>query len=126
MIEILASPPHLAAFHFTRILDGDDYDRCIEVIESKLEVHDRIAIFCDMTGMTGLTPVALGKDLRYALGKIGEYRRFARGEVVTGHDCLAKGTGFAAVFFPHTALRTFPPDEREEAMAWASGPLGDD
>lgn len=120
MIEILPSPPHVAAFHFSGTLDGDDYDRCIEVIESRLAGHDRIAIFCDLTGMTGITPAAMAKDLRYALTKFGEYRRFARGAVVTERDWLARVTGFAAVFFPRTDMRTFTPAEREAAVAWAS------
>lgn len=123
MLEILPAPSHVAAFHYTATLDGEDYDRSIVELEAKLAVHDRIAVFADLTGMTGMTPVALAKDLRYSLGKIGEFRRFARGAVVTEREWLAKVTAFAAHFFPHTDLRTFTPAQRAIALGWASEQL---
>lgn len=123
MIEILPAPPHVAAFRFTGTLTGEDYDRGIAAIEDKLAGHDRIAILSDLTGMTEVTTAALGKDLRYALGKIGEYRRFARGAVITEREWLARATSFAGIFFPHTQVRTYEPHEREAALAWVAEPL---
>lgn len=120
MIELLPSPPHVAAFHFSGTLDGDDYDRCVADIETRLMLHRRIGLFCDMTGFTGLTPAAMGKDLRYFIDKFGEYRRFARGAIITEKHWLARVSEFAGHFFPHTEIRSFDPDEREAAMAWAS------
>lgn len=123
MIEILAAPPHVAAFHFHGTLTAGDYDRCIAEIEARLSGHERIAVFSDLTGMTGITPEAMGKDLRFALGKLGDFHRFARGAVVTEHGWLAGVTKFAALFFPRTELRTFTPDERGLALAWAGEEL---
>ncbi|HEY5804770.1 MAG TPA: STAS/SEC14 domain-containing protein [Lysobacter sp.] len=120
MIEMLPSPSHVAAFHFSGTLDGDDYDRCIADIEARLAQHQRIGIFCDLTGFTGLTAQAMGKDLRYALGKFGEYRRFARGAIITDKHWLARISEFSGHFFPHTEIRSFDPDEREAALLWAS------
>src|SRR5690606_31621923 len=101
----------------------EDYDRCIDVIEARLATQERIAIFCDLTGMTGIAPAALAKDLRFALAKFGEYRRFARSAVVTGQAWLSGVTKFAAMFVPHTEIRTFAPEQRVAALAWASAPL---
>lgn len=123
MIEILPSPPHVAAFRFQGRLTGEDYDRCIAEIESRLSAHERIGIYSDLAGMTGLTPEAMGKDLRFALGHLGEFHRFARGAIVTGSEWLARATRFAAMFFPRTEIRTFEPGEAEAAMAWASEDL---
>jgi hypothetical protein len=120
MIEILQAPPHVAAFHFSGTLGVGDYDRCIDLIEARLAEHDRIAIFCDLTGMTGIEPAAMAKDLRFALAKFGEYQRFARSAVVTEHAWLARVTRFAAMFFPHIEIRTFAPEERAAALAWSS------
>jgi hypothetical protein len=120
MLEILAAPPHVAAFHFHGTLTGEDYDRCIDEIEARLAAHARIAVFSDLSGMTGLAPEAVAKDLRYALGKIGEFHRFARAAIVTERDWLARVTAFSAMFFPRTDLRTFAPAERDAALAWAS------
>lgn len=120
VLETLPAPPHVAAFHFSGTLDGQDYDRCIRQVEAKLDDHPRIGLFCDLTGFTGLTAEALGKDLRYALTKFGEYRRFARGAIVTDKHWLGQVSEFAGHFFPHTQIRAFDPGEREAALAWAA------
>lgn len=123
MLDILEAPSHVAAFHFHGTLTGEDYDRCIAWMETRLALHERIAVLADLTGMTGITPAAFAKDLRYAIGKVGQFHRFARGAVVTEREWLARVTGFAATFFPHTELRTFEPGELQAAMKWARAPL---
>ncbi|MDI9240134.1 STAS/SEC14 domain-containing protein [Lysobacter sp. LF1] len=120
MMDILPSPSHVAAYRFSGTLDGPDYDRCIADLESRLRLHERIGIFCDMTGFTGLTAEAMGKDLRYALSKFGEYKRFARGAILTDKQWLARISEFAGHFFPNTEIRAFAPGEHDAALAWAS------
>ena len=123
MIEILPAPSHVAAFHFQGTLTAEDYDRCIAEIEARLAAQERIGIFSDLTGMTGITAEAMGKDLRFALGKVGEFHRFARAAIVTERDWLARVTQFGALFFPHTEIRTFEPGQSDAALAWAGEPL---
>jgi len=79
-----------------------------------------------LLALTGLTPEALAKDLRYALSKVGEYGRFARGAIVTDKRWLAEISEFAGRFFPNTEIRAFEPEEHDAALAWAASvePLG--
>lgn len=123
MIEILQSAPHVAAFHFTGTLDGEDYDACVAEIETRLSLHPRIAVYTDLTGMTGMSAEAVGKDVRYAIDKFGEYSRFARSAVVTERHWLARVSAFVGKLVPNTELKTFEPDQREAAMAWAAQPI---
>jgi hypothetical protein len=83
-------------------------------------VHERIGLYCDITGFTGMTPEAMGKDLRYALAKFGEYGRFARGAIVTDKHWLGRISEFAGHFFPHTEIRSFEPEEHDAALTWAA------
>jgi hypothetical protein len=125
MIEILPGPSHLASYRFTGTLTAADYDRCIEDLESRLARHECIGIYCDLRGFTGITPAAIARDLRYALGKVGEYDRFARGAIVTGRQWLASVTRVAAKFFPKTEIRSFGEDEADAALAWAAAVVPD-
>jgi hypothetical protein len=120
MIDILPSPSHVGAYRFSGTLDGVDYDRCIADLEGRLRLHERIGVFCDMTGFTGITPEAVAKDLRYSLSKFGEYRRFARGAIITDRQWLARISEFAGNFFPHTEIRAFEPGEHDAALDWAT------
>ncbi|MCF7221229.1 STAS/SEC14 domain-containing protein [Marilutibacter chinensis] len=123
MIDILPSAPHVAAFHFTGTLTGEDYDACVAEIETRLSMHPRIAVYTDLTGMTGMSAEAMGKDVRYAIDKFGEYSRFARAAVVTERHWLANVSTFVGKLVPTTELKTFEPDERGAAMTWASQPV---
>lgn len=120
MLEILPAPAHVGAYRFEGTLTAADYDRCIADIEARLAAHGRIGIYCDLRDFTGITPAALARDLRYALGKIGEFDRFRRGAIVTGQRWLAAVTDLSGRFFPHTGIRSFGEAEAEQAMAWAA------
>ncbi len=120
MIEILASPPHVAAYRFTDQLTGVDYDACISDLESRLARFPRIAVVSDISDLHGLALDVIGKDLRYALSKRGEYDRFARAAVVTDKRWLVAATDMADRVMPHSEMRTFAPEERSIALAWAA------
>lgn len=120
MIEGIPAPPHVAAFHFSGQLSGDDYDQCIAGIEARLHEYRRIGIFTDLGGMTGLSAEAMAKDLRYAVQKLGEYSRFARAAVVTDKQWLGRISEFAGHLLPATEVRAFEPAEAAQALAWVA------
>lgn len=120
MIEILASAPHVAAYRFTDELSGGDYDTCIADLESRLARFPRIAVVSDISDLHGLALDVIGKDLRYALSKRGEYDRFARAAVVTDKRWLVAVTGLADRVMPKTEMRTFAQEERNLALSWAA------
>lgn len=120
MIEILASPPHVAAYRFTDQLTSTDYDTCIADLESRLARFPRIGVISDISDLHGLALEVVGKDLRYALSKRGEYGRFARAGVVTDKRWLVAVTELADRIMPRTDLRTFAQEERIRALAWAA------
>jgi hypothetical protein len=112
MIEILSSPPHVAAYRFSDQLTGEDYDACIADIEMRLAQFPRIAVLGDISDLHGLSVDVIGKDLRYA--------RFARAAVVTDKRWLVAVTGVVDHLMPQTEMRTFAPEERMIALAWAA------
>ena len=120
MIEILASPPHVAAYRFTGQLTGEDYDACIADLETRLARFPRIAVLSDLSHMQGVSLDAVGKDQRYAASKLGEFGRFARAAIVTDKRWLVAATEFAGHLLPNTEVRTFAQDERVLALAWAA------
>jgi len=123
MVTELTAPPHVAAFRVEGKLTEDGYDAVVAALESRLAEHERIAMYFDMRGMSGMTPAAFGKDVAYSVRKLGEWHRFARGAVVTDSDWLTGLVRFGSAFFPRIDMRVFPGAEHEQALAWASRPL---
>ena len=120
MIEILDSPPHVGAYRVAAQLTGEDYDACVANLEMRLARFPRIAVVSDLSDMHGVSLDAVGKDLRYAASKLGEFGRFARAAIVTDKRWLVTVTEFAAHLMPNTEVRTFAQDERALALAWAA------
>ena len=120
MLEILPAPAHVGAYRFEGTLTAADYDRCIADVEARLAAHARIGLYCDLRAFTGITPAALVRDLRYGLGKVGQFDRFARGAIVTGRPWLARVTRIAGRMFPRSDIRSFEADAATAAMAWVS------
>lgn len=120
MIEPIVAPPHVAAFRFSGTLTGEDYDRCIAEIEARLAEYRRIAVLADLSAMDGMTVEAMGKDLRYALSKLGEYSRFARAAVVTDQEWLGRISELAGHVLPATEVRAFTANDAVAALEWSS------
>ncbi len=123
MVTELTAPPHVAAFRVEGKLTEDGYDAIVAALEARLAEHERIAMYFDMRGMSGMTPAAFGKDVAYSVRKLGEWHRFARGAVVTDSDWLTGLVRFGSAFFPRIDMRVFPGAEHEQALAWASTPI---
>ena len=110
----------MAAYRFTDELTGVDYDACIADLEDRLARFARIAVVSDISDLHGVAREVIGKDLRYALSKRGEFDRFARAAVVSDKRWLVAVTGLAARVMPNTDVRTFTPEERALALARAA------
>ncbi|MBC6981158.1 STAS/SEC14 domain-containing protein [Caulobacter sp. 17J80-11] len=119
MIEILPAPDHVAAYRLSGELTGEDYDKVVVDLEARLARHDRLGVYVDMVDFTDMTAEALIKDIRYAFSKFGELKRFPREAVVTDRGWVKALVGLVDPIYRHTEIRTFAPDEREAALAWA-------
>ncbi len=120
MLELLPAPDHVAAFHVSGTLTAADFDRAIAEIESKLDRHERIGVFVDMTGFQDITAEALAKDLRYSLSKIGAWKRFPREAIVTDKQWIKALIKIVDPLLPQVEARTFEPSERDAALTWVS------
>ncbi len=122
MIEILPAADHVVGLKIAGTITGHDIDRATAAVEAALGRHDRIGLFADAVEWSGMTPEAFAKDLRYGLGKIGEWGRFARAAVVTDKEWLRGIVRLEDRLFPRIELKAFPESQRDEAFAWASEP----
>src|SRR3546814_13774435 len=70
-----------------------------------------------------MTADAIGKDLRYGLGKLGDLDRFGRSGIVTDKQWLAALAEFFGKLVPGNEVRAFGPDGANAALGRvAAGP----
>lgn len=121
MIEVLPAPDHVLAYRLAGHVSAADYDRIIETVEAKLEAHETVGVFADMTGFSDISPEAMMKDFRYSLMRFRQWRRFRRAALVTDKAWLKALVSTLDPVIPQVEARAFAPEEREAAMRWAAG-----
>lgn len=119
MIEILPAPDHVAAYRMSGEVTGEDYDRVAADLEARLQRHEKLSLYVDMVDFTDMTAEALLKDFRYSFSKFGDLKRFPREAVVTDRHWVKALVRLADPLLPYVEIKTFAPDEREAALAWA-------
>ena len=120
MLEFLPAPDYVAALHISGRFTAEEFDQVVAEIESKLDRHERIGVFVDMTGFEDITTEALAKDVRYGLSKIGEWKRFPREAVITDKQWIKTLIKIVDPLLPQVEARTFEPSERDAALTWVS------
>jgi hypothetical protein len=120
MIEIIEAPDHVFAARFMGALTGPDFAEIEREIEAKLARHGRIGIVADLIGLTGVTPEALAKDIRYNISKLGHWRQFPREAIITQREWLAAVVKALDPIVPQVEVRAFHPEEQSLAIGWAA------
>ncbi|MGO4704783.1 STAS/SEC14 domain-containing protein [Microvirga sp. 2MCAF38] len=121
MIDIIPSADHVVAMRVSGTITGDDLDGVTATVERALERHDKIGLYADMMDFTDMTAEAFIKDLRYSLGHFRQWGRFHRIAVVTDKEWLRTVIRLENHLIPGIEIRLFGKNEREPALAWASG-----
>lgn len=120
MIQVLAAPGYVAAFHLAGTVTAGDYDRMLPRIEEKLERHEDIGVLADLTGLENMTGGAIVRDFQYGLGKLGQTHRFRRAAVISDKQWIKAATEMTDKLFPQIEARVFPEDEKDLAMRWVA------
>ncbi|HKP55664.1 MAG TPA: STAS/SEC14 domain-containing protein [Polyangiales bacterium] len=122
MLDILQAPNHVAAFRLSGDVTKADYDRIVVETEAKLQSNPRIAVYTELVEPMHMTLAALYTDLRYALSKVGQWRRFARVALVTDKAWASSLMRLFGPWLPDIEARSFHSAERDHALAWAGQP----
>jgi hypothetical protein len=120
MLDVIQVDGPVVAFKAAGTLTAEDYDRMTHEIDRRLEAHERVALFADMTALNGMSLDALARDLRYSVGKLGELHRLDRVAVVSDKVWLRAWSRLAWSLVPRSTVRTFQSSERDAALAWTS------
>ena len=120
MIEVLPSPANVVAVKLTGTMTAEDFDVIIDEVENKLARYQKLGILLDLAGFSDFTHEAARKDVRYDMSKLLQLNRFPREALITERQWMISLAKLVSPLLPFIAIRTFHPDEREEAMAWVS------
>lgn len=115
MIDILPSPAgNLLKLRVSGQLTKQDYDRLIPVIETHLNQHGKLKLYCEVENLEMPTLTAIWQDLKF---DVKHYRDFTHIAVIGEPEWLAAMTKLAAPLVP-AEVRVFAREEQEAALLW--------
>lgn len=119
MLQVIESEDHVVAVQLSGTLTAEDIAQVAKEVDARLERHEKIGIFADLTGFHDLTAEAAAKDFSYSFSKIGQWRRFPREAVVTDKQWVRTLIKLIDPLLPIMEVRAFEPAQRDEALTWA-------
>lgn len=124
MLEIIKAPAaHVVALSFDGKLTEEEFDVVVAQIDSVLQEHERINLYCDLSKLSGITPKALLKDFLYSISSLGRMYRFQRMATVTDNANLEKLIKFEDRIFSDVEIKSFPSSEKDAALAWSEAKI---
>lgn len=121
MIDFLPdTPDYLVAVRTGGSIESDDINRFAERLNRALSAHEQVNLFMEITSLGSMTPEAIWEDLKLGFRQIKNLRRLHRAAVVAEQEWIRTGTDWEDRLFRKMDIRSFEPDDREEALAWAS------
>lgn len=120
MITFLPAPDHVLAIALGGTVEPADIRQVAEDLEERLSRHEKVSILADLTAFEEMTLAAAWTDARYGFGKLWELRRFPKEAIIVQEGWIDRAARLFAPVIPFVEIRTFPPAEREAALAWAA------
>ena len=99
-------------------LTVEDYDAVVVPLLAEVQrEHRRLRCLVEREGFDGITPDAAFEDVRLGLRALGSFDGCA---VVSDLPWVGEVLQFVRFLMPYP-VRVFPPDRRDEAIAWLAG-----
>jgi hypothetical protein len=121
MHEFLKSPDDVLALEISGTITGEDLDAIMDRTEAMMAKHDKIHVFVETRGVSGMNLSALPHHVGRAFPLFGKLDRFGRVAVVADQAWMRVGTRLESAMLPNISYRVCKPEERDDALGWVTG-----
>ena len=123
MHEFLKSPDNVLAIKISGTITGEDLDAIMDRTDEIMDKHDKIHVYAETHDIGGMQLSALPHHMSRAFPLFGKLGQFGRVAVVADQAWIRVGSRIESAMLPNISYRVYQPEEREEALAWATGEL---
>ena len=115
-------PSHVVGFEIDGTVTKRDVEALYREVERAMD-GGHVHLVGSIAGVGGMTLEALGANLGRGLAMLTQIGKVDRYAVVTDVGWIAQAARAQGALLPGLSVRTWPPAQRDEAVAWASEPL---
>ena len=115
MIDILPSPAgNLIKLRVSGQLTKQDYERIIPMLETHINLHGKLKLYCEVENMEMPTLPAIWEDLKFDFKHYNDFTHIA---MVGEPEWMAALTKLVAPVIP-AEVRVFTREEKDAALLW--------
>ena len=121
MLELIDAPDDVIALRIEHKISGADLDTIMDRLDRTMAAHEKVHVFVETSRIDGIEVSDLPGYTARALPLFGKLHRFGCVAVVADQAWIRAATRIESAVLPFISCRVFEPEQREEALAWASG-----
>ncbi len=116
MVEMIPTDAdNIIGFRFSGKFEDEDFEMVTELMEKRLEDHDKLRVYAEVESFKGIALMALLRDIAFSLK---HFRDFEKEAVISDNEWIGKLARMGDKIIPTIEVRHFPLKEKEEALEW--------
>jgi hypothetical protein len=119
MLEVIDSPDNAIAIRLSGKISGADLDRVMDRVDRLMAGSGKVHVFVETAGINAIEISGLPSYFARAMPLFGKLDRFGRVAVVADQPWVRVATRLESALLPGISYRTYLPEQRDEALAWA-------
>lgn len=120
MLKQITAPDHVIALSLDGTLTGEGLQEYRKVLEKKLEAHDHIGLYVDITNLTDMTANSIVEGTKADMELFSHIKQLDKCAFLSDKEWPEAVISVADRFFPTIEMKVFPSSKKEEALSWAA------
>ncbi|ANK82324.1 MAG: hypothetical protein TEF_17125 [Rhizobiales bacterium NRL2] len=120
MYAILDAPDDVLAIELSGTVTREDIQSIESACRARLERHETLGLFVDLTGLSDVTGDAIAEDIRFEMEMLSMWERFPHVAAVSDKKFVSAIVRFLNRSVAAVEFRAYDPASRDAAMAFAS------
>jgi hypothetical protein len=121
MLILFNTKKDVVAAKFKGRIERNDLARYVDRVEAALESQERVHLFVEIVGFDGVDWHDMEPFLGSWFRMLGKLKHFGRIALVSDTAWLRWAAKLESALLPYISYETFPPEDREIALAWVTG-----
>ncbi|WP_144821260.1 STAS/SEC14 domain-containing protein [Marinobacter piscensis] len=120
MVKEIAAPNHIIALELDGKLTLEDIQSYRRIAEEKLQQHEQVGIYVDLTKLADTSANALIEGAKADMEVFSHIEQLTRCALVSDKEWPQVMISFVRELFPRPEMKVFPEAQKEQAMKWAA------
>lgn len=120
MLKQITAPDHVIALALDGTLTGEGLRDYRKVLEKKLQEHEHIGLYIDVTKLTDMTANSVVEGTKADMELFGHLKQLNKCALISDKEWPKTAILLADKLFPKIEIKVFPSSESDAALSWVA------